>query len=552
LLSVAGCGATGPTRVEPEGPEPEGPTQVVPTSHKETLSHRDEPAGTRPTLVVAVVIDQLGSDALAKLEPLLLEQDGLLARTLREGRRYQLVYPYAATLTAPGHAALFSGAAPNESGVTTNYVVDATTGQRRDLVDDRTHAVLGVSDAFASPSVLLVPTVGDALKDATQGRGKVVSLSIKDRSAILPGGKRPDLALWYEPSARGFTTSAYYAKELPAWLVRHQHAHPITPERVVWSVRDPERLRALLGPDDAKGESDVKGLGIVFPHELARAKGDPYELFGYVPAAADALLALALAAVRELQLGQDETPDLLAISISSTDYTGHAFGPDSWEYADHVRHVDLALASFVRALEQRARVAVLVSADHGVAPLPERAVLEHPGAKRIDGKALAREVDSALDGAFGPGDYVSGYVEPYVYLTPFARSHAKGPAVRALALEKLRGHPAVLRAFDTARLEPPADAIAEAVRLSVHPATSGDFYVVLQEYVFAELSSAPGAGTTHGSPHRYDTHVPALLLAPGLRPGGDATPHDVRQFASTLAALLGIAPPEHALRPPLP
>jgi len=136
--------------------------------------------------VVSVIIDQLGSATLRKLEPL-LAADGLLAHARRHGLVYeQMVYPYAATLTAPGHAAIYSGAAPDRSGITTNYLIDAASGKRRAIVDDGTHAVLGVPGKFAAPGVMRAETVADMLKTATHGAGKVVSLSIKDRSAILP------------------------------------------------------------------------------------------------------------------------------------------------------------------------------------------------------------------------------------------------------------------------------------------------------------------------------------------------------------------------------
>src|SRR5262249_12072140 len=159
--------------------------------------------------------------------------NGALAKVRKNGIVYdRVVYPYAATLTAPGHAAIYSGAVPSESGVTGNYLVDRTTGERRAFVDDGQHAVIGVPDEHAAPVGMREPPVCDAIKSATAGRGKVVSLSLKDRSAILPAGRTPDLVLWYEAKVKGFTTSSFYAQALPDWLVQYQTAHPIDAEGV--------------------------------------------------------------------------------------------------------------------------------------------------------------------------------------------------------------------------------------------------------------------------------------------------------------------------------
>jgi hypothetical protein len=507
----------------------------------------------RSRLVVSVVIDQLGSATLSKLEPL-LAADGLLAHARRHGVVYeQVVYPFAATLTAPGHAAIYSGAPPARTAITTNYLIDPVSGRRRAIVDDGTHAVHGVPGKFAGPGAMRAETVADVLTRETHGSGKVASLSIKDRSAILPAGKRPDLVLWFDGSLRAFTTSAYYAPAPPAWLAEYQRAHPVAAERVVWTPADPAALAARLGPDAAEGEAAYKGLDTSFPHELA-ASSDPYDTWVLAPASTDALLALALEAVAQLGLGQDDTPDLLAISISGTDYAGHVFGPDSWEYADHLRHADRVLLQLLQRLQAQTSVALLVTSDHGVAPLPEQAKRAHPAAARLDTAALAPAVDQAVDAAVGPGDWIAGYVDSYLYLTPAARSHPAHARVREAAVEALRATPGIVVAHDItsdgASLPP---ALRDAVLRTVHPETSGDIFVVTAEYVVPELGMTPRAGTTHGSPWPYDSHVPVLLVAPGLARARHAQPLELASVASTLAALLGVPwEPSGPAVPPLP
>ncbi|HMI90990.1 MAG TPA: alkaline phosphatase family protein [Polyangiales bacterium] len=505
-----------------------------------------------PQLVIAVVIDQLGSDALRKLEPLL--QGGAVAHARAHGRVLEhVVYAYAGTLTAPGHAAIYTGVPPAQNGVTTNAVIDRATGLRRAVVDDGQHAILGVPPpAFASPSVLRAPTVADALKQATGGRAKVVSLSIKDRSAILPAGQHPDVVLWYDARA-GFTTSSYYASELPSWLTAFTRAYPVLPASVSWEVQDGARLGLLLGPDDATGEGDYKGLGKTFPHRL-RDNANAGDLWAHTPDSTEYLLELAHESAEELALGSDDIPDLLLISISGTDYSGHVFGPDSWEYADHLRRADRALLRLFERLGERSRIAVLITSDHGVAPLPERLGAAASG-KRIDSVALEHTVESALDAAFGAGEWLGGYLEPYLFLTPAARAHPAHAAIRAAALQALRAQTGVAAAYDCEQLDAlraATGALEQAVLRSIDPNASGDFFVVVGENVVPDIGLVAGAGTTHGSPWAYDTHVPVLIWGDAVIPGKDSEPLEQARVAATLAALLGIPAPGSAPRTALP
>jgi len=511
-----------------------------------------QPPAQPPQLVIAVVIDQLGSDALRKLEPLL--QGGAIAHARAHGRVLEhVVYAYAGTLTAPGHAAIYTGVPPARNGVTTNAVVDRETGRRRAVVDDGQHAILGVPPpAFASPNVLRAPTVADALKQATGGSAKVVSLSIKDRSAILPAGKHPDVVLWYDARA-GFTTSSYYASELPEWLTAFTRAYPVLPASVSWEVQDGARLGLLLGPDDAPGEGDYKGLGKTFPHRL-RENVHADDLWAHTPDSSEYLLELAHESAKQLALGSDEIPDLLMISISGTDYSGHVFGPDSWEYADHLRRADRALLRLFERLAERSRIAVLITSDHGVAPLPERLGAAATG-KRIDSDALEHAVESALDAAFGAGEWVGGYLEPYLFLSPAARAHPSHAAIRSAALKAVRAQTGVATVYDCEQLEAlrtASGALEQAVLRSIDPKESGDFFVVVGQNVVPDIGLVAGAGTTHGSPWAYDTHVPVLMWGDAVTPGKDSEPLEQARVASTLAALLGIPAPGDAPRSALP
>lgn len=498
----------------------------------------------RGPLVVAVVIDQLGSEALTKLEPL-LDSDGAVARARSTGRVYRrVVYSYAATLTAPGHAAIFSGAPPAESGITANSRIDRDTFKRYDFVDDRTHAVLGAPGRFAGPTLLRVDAMGDALKAQTGGQGKVVALSLKDRGAVLVSRAPSDLALWYEPGV-GFTTSTFYATDLPWWLIAYNQQHP--PDLgSEWKVGDESRLVALLGPDAAPGEGPPEGLSNTFPHRLAASKR-PAEDWTLFPTATDALLDVALRASRELKLCEDAIPDLLAVSISGTDLVGHRFGPSSWEYAEAIRHADRAVAELITALEQRCDVSVLITSDHGVCPIPEQT-----GGKRVDG--LQEKVEAQLDTLLGEAEWTARYDPPYLYLGPAGRAygdHARLGKALATALSKIPGVVEGIDVRDRASLEARGDALAQQVLAAVDLPTSGEILVLLEAGSVPSFG-APGVGTTHGSTHSYDTDVPVLVWGAGVTPAMHLEPLDQLRVASTLAALLKITPPRRNAPPPLP
>jgi arylsulfatase A-like enzyme len=508
----------------------------------------------RPQLMLVVVIDQLGSETFRKLEPLLSPR-GALRRIAQRGRLYEEVaYGYAATYTAPGHAAIHTGAVPRDSGVTSNFWIERRTGRARAVVDDGQHPVLGVPDAHAGPDALRVPTLADTLDGYDGGQGKVVSISLKDRAAVIPGGKSPDLALWYEAKLASFTTSTYYADELPAWLQRYQQAHPTHTGELVWDAAGPARLLELLGPDAAPGEGAYDGLDTSFPHRLSDA-GSADRAWRIFPHSSEYLVDLALEAARALELGRDDHVDLLALSLSGTDYAGHVYGPDSWEYADHLRRADLALARMIDTLAARTRLSVLITSDHGVAPLPERRRDAHSAA-RVTGRVLVAAAGAAIEGLVGPGTWVAGFSAPYLFLTPEALAHARSRAIRRTATEALTAQPGVLAAYDTSELEPlkgSEDPVEQRVLASVHPETSGEVFVVTRQYVFPEIGVVPGHGTTHGSPWHYDTNVPVWVLAPGVHGPRVRETLAQQRVAVTIAALMGMPAPSGAADvPPLP
>ena len=498
-----------------------------------------------PKLVVTVVIDQLPSWALDRYWDY-LSPEGAMHRLARRGVFHRRArYAYAGTLTAPGHASIFTGTVPAVHGVSANEIWDRERGLQVPIVDDGKHAVLGHPGHFASPTLLKAPTLADALKAATQGKGKVVSLSMKARAAVVSAGRGADLALWYDRDQGMFTSSTFYAKALPEWLPRWSQEHPVGNYLRKWEPHDPQWLREHVGEDSSIGEENWKGFGTTFPHD-PRESHHPNETFTVTPASTELLLQLAAECVERMELGRDEVPDLLQVSISGTDYVGHLFGPESWEYVDNLRRVDESLGAFLQALEAKTSVAVLLTSDHGVAPLPESSRRRGHASGRIRSESVARILDAELQGVLGRGPWVEAFVHPFVYLHANARKDGVREKVVAAALDRLASLSSVHSVADTRAAQgwkEDADPLRRAIHLSVNPQAFGEIFLVPQPFFVVRDERG---GTSHGTPWRYDQQVPVFFAAAGVAPLSTDEALEQSQTAATLAKILGIEAPKQA------
>ena len=552
LAIVALCLAACEHRPRPPAP---APTESAPGAGSAAEPAPAPPAvadpfaGTAsPRLVVLVVIDQFPDWALdrhmARLSP-----QGLLRRAIGAGKRMRAEYPYAVTLTAPGHATIATGVLPSEHGIFTNGVWSRARKANISVIDDGEHPIIGRTDVFAGPGALLRPTIGDVAQGASSGRAKVVVLSLKERASILLGGQRPTASVWYDKKVHGFTTSTYYGA-VPGWVTAYQAEHPVEALLVPWQAEDPAGLAAAYGPDDADGESPGVSGSRAFPHDV-RASKDPWGFLRTTPQLGDYLVDLAIAGAEAEQLGADEVPDLLAVSMSTVDYAGHFFGPSSWEYAEALRRADLALGRLIDRLAARGPIAVVVTADHGGAPLAEsaeaRAAAGEGGAGRIGGEAMTVALELALDAKLGRGDWVDQVIEPFVYLG--VDGERRRADVVPAVLELVRRTPGVALAVDTAEARgwtDDADPVKRLAAASMREGMDGDVYILPRPQWVFDPEEPPGTGTNHGSPQPYDREVPLIIAGSGVLAERPADAVDARRIAPTVAALLGVP---HAQRP---
>lgn len=527
------------------------------------------PTQAPPKLAVVIAIDQFRADYLVRFRPYF--GAGGFKRLLEGGADYRnCFYRHATTITAPGHATILSGVHANVHGIIANEWLDRETWELVSSVEDRDSPLVGLPPEYPlptlhlpkagrSPKNFLATTVGDQLKLRFGAASKIFAASNKDRSAILLGGKLADSAYWDESGA--FVTSRYYRDTLPAWVVAFNAEHRA--EKAFGSIWDrllaPAIYDAVQGPDDAPGESDEYGLTRVLPKKIDG--GSPvispkfYSAFDNAPASAVMLGEFVQTAIREEKLGRHAATDLLCVSFSQIDTAGHSYGPDSHEVMDAVLRLDRVIAGLLDCIDREVGLkhcVVVVTADHGATPLPERVQGVRPAipAGRIRVAEFDAVAKQALDAAFGAPqgddywctrDNLSYYLRPSTLAAKKIRAEEAAQVLKT-ALLSLPSVAAVYTRAEILAAPPEGDSQLAAVRRSYYAPRDHDVGIVLKPYF---INRTP-AGTTHGMPYDYDQHVPQLWFGAGVTPGIHLERVGVDDLAPTLAAVLKVPRPPQA------
>jgi hypothetical protein len=521
-----------------------------------------EPAAP-PKLVVLVVFDQMRGDYLKRWEALYGE--GGFKRLMKDGAHFtDCHYPYAYTLTAPGHTTLATGCPPDKHGIVANdwySRAEAATVSSVTPPRDRERDGPG-------PYRRRQETVADVLLGKSK-KSKVVSVSLKPRVAILLAALRAQVCYWFNPLAGTFVTSPYYRDEPHDWVKQLNAQRPAD----VWLGKQWTRLRPMLdyakysGPDDFFAEGSGYEQGQTFPHPFVKGS-DPreptyYDAVEASPAGSELLLAFARRAIEAEQLGQRDATDLLMIGFSSNDLIGHCWGPDSQEVLDITLRSDVIMQQLLAYLDVKVgkgRYVVALSADHGVCPLPEFARKQGKDAGRVPPQLLTSQAEAFLNQHFLKGGDKAPWLEmprrgnAWVY---FNRATIKELGLTEAKVERaladwLVKQDGVQAAFTRTELMkgPLADPIGRMVQRSFHADASGDVMVVLKPYhIFSPPITSPKTiayRTTHGSPHPYDTHVPLVVMGRGIVPGVRSERVTPLVMASILSRALGVPPPTGA------
>lgn len=520
-----------------------------------------------PSLVVVITIDQFRGDYFARYREHF--GPGGFNLLLEQGANFtDCRYRHGISKTASGHAVVLTGVHANINGIINNAWVDRETLKRVNCVEDDSVQLIGRADdrggvrlpgttkpMGASPRQLLATTVGDELKLLNGERSKVIGISSKDRSAILLAGKLADAAYWMDKGR--MVTSTHYMKDLPAWVRTFNDAGRVesffgkTWDRVLPAAA----YEKLLGPDDVAGESAEWGLGRTFPKVLngGSEKIGPvfYDAFECSPFKSEVLMDFARAVVENENLGGRGATDILCLSFSANDSVGHNYGPDSHEVMDMTLRTDRMLSDFFRFLDQRVGLkncTIVLTADHGIPPIPERVKTRHPGASagRVDNARLLKTCEAALDRAFGPQPDGRRWLvvdeSSLLFLRDVLKDKGVAPAAaQQVVRDALLTLEFVEAAYTRADLEQgrAAGEYGPAMLLSFNAARSGDIYYQMSPFWVDRKQ-----GTNHGTPYTYDVHVPLVWFGQGVTPGKYSQRVGVDDVATTLANILGLpAPP---------
>lgn len=483
-------------------------------------------------LVLLIAVDQFRYDYLTRFRD---EYTEGFKRLLTDGAVFTDAslehYP---TVTAIGHSTMLTGATPSVSGIVGNDWFDRATGANVTSVSDPKVKPLGSpTGSPSSPHRLLVSTVGDELKlSSTVAKGspdapRVIGVSLKDRSAILPAGHAADGAYWWDTKSGAFVSSTYYFSQLPAWV---------------------EKFNARRIPDSRAGQSWtlLASPSSVLRQLPAEPGGPLYDAIYGSPFGNDLLLAFADEALTSERLGQRHVTDLLSVSFSSNDSVGHSFGPESPQVHDIAVRTDRTIGALLARVDKLVglqHTLVALTADHGVAPVPEKLQERGMPGGRLTNKDVFGPIQEALAKRYGSGNWLLGTAGSSPYLNyDLMEQHRLNPVeVRQVAAAGAMRAPHVARVYTRDQLlngNVVADRIGTRVMRGFNAQRSGDLEIILEPYWIRS-----GSGTTHGTPYNYDAHIPLIIMGQPINSGQYAAPVALNDLAPTIATLIGVEIP---------
>lgn len=519
-------------------------------------------ANTKVNLVLQITVDGLRADRLSRYKDRFGE--GGFNYMLKNGAVYTNVhYQHANTETIVGHTILATGAFPSENGMIGNVWFDIESkelsynieDQKAPLLPTREKEVKGEQVDPAqklsrtqgrSPRAILAATFSDGLAVFSNGKSKIFGVSGKDRGAVPMAG-HTGKAFWFSTDTGDFVTSSYYYDMYPGW-VQEWNAQRKAQKYAGSSWTLLHRPGSYLYKDDRPYEVDLKGFGRVFPHPFGIADDKLFNTKILISPIGDSLLLdFTKQLVKAEKLGMDDIPDYLSISFSAVDAVNHFFGPSSRENEDVVLQLDRTLADLFTFVDDKIgleHTLIILSADHGMAEMPEYMTELGYEVGRLSPDDIVNAANGAGKENFGIEEIVRFFFRPYIYLNDEKMEAAKvrkGPAekVIASALTNIRGIAYAVPQSGLPSLQ--ESPIYEQVRRNTHGTRSGNIYVAQDPYWF--LFDKGPVAVMHGSPWRYDTHVPLIIVGPSIQPQTiHRLVHPV-DVAPTMAAFLGISPP---------
>jgi len=529
----------------------------------QTFAQKSNPVkatDTKPKLVVGIVVDQMRWDYVNKFKPFFKTQNGFLKFINQGASCNNNLISYLPTVTACGHAAVYTGSTPAIHGITGNSWYDNVQQKMVYCVEDNSVQAVGVENSPAgkmSPLNLWTTTIGDELKLATNFRSKVFGVSLKDRGAIIPAGHSADGAFWYDSKSANFISSTYYGKALPTWLTNYNNAKKVDSfYKLGWSLSLPTSVyEANCDKDQNEYEStpfgkDAKG----FPYGLTQFIGKDYGKVSSTPYGNNLVLDVATQTLINEKMGLDDITDLLALSFSSPDYIGHAFGPNSWETLDGYIKLDELLAQFFTKLDQQVgkdNYIVFLTADHAVAPIPGYAQKNKIPNGTITDDGIKNELGKMLTAKGLSSKLISAITEFNIYFNHDLMDslQVSQDKLTSLITNYLEQKSNIIQIVESrkAAFAPLPQSIRERIVNGFNPQRSGDLMFITKSGVVG----GGNTGTGHGVFYNYDAHIPLFFYGKGIKKGQVNNVNYMTDIAPTITTLLGIQMPSGSIGKPI-
>ena len=520
---------------------------------KKQIVNANPIALTRPKLVIGLVVDQMRWDYLYKFSALYSNTG--FKRLLKEGFTCDnTMITHMPTFTAVGHAGIYTGSYPSIHGIVGNNWIDKMSGKYIYCVSDSTVTSVGTDndEGKMSPRNMLANTITDELRISNNFKSKVIGISLKDRGSILPAGHSANAAYWFDDKQGNWISSSYYMKALPDWVnVFNALKQPEGFVNKEWNLLYPASSYSLSTADQQGYEGTITGeKTTTFPHLLNLDKEKKYVAFKSTPYGNTFTLDFAKTAIQNENLGKGTVPDFLTISLSSTDYIGHVFGPNSMEIEDTYLRLDNDISDFLKYLDSsygKNNYLIFLTSDHGVAHNPEFLKQNKMPAGKFDAKEMIKEINDSLEVKFNVKNGILKYENFQLYINYNAfRDKQDTESVENISIvnyviQLLNKKPYTLEAYylhDLSNINI-GEPIKQMSLNSYYSQRSGDVQVIPMPNYF----DGNKTGTTHGDWNPYDAHIPLVWYGWNIKPG--RTHHEVHMtdIASTLAALLDIQMP---------
>jgi predicted AlkP superfamily pyrophosphatase or phosphodiesterase len=506
---------------------------------------------SRPRLVVGIVVDQMRWDYLYRYYD--RYGDGGFKRLLNDGFSCENTFiNYLPSYTAVGHTVVFTGSIPAIDGIVGNNWINQQTGKEWYCTEDHSVKTVGAKgDAGEmSPKRLLVSTITDELRLATNFRSRVVGVSLKDRAAILPAGHAANGAFWFDDASGNFITSTYYMKDLPEWA--RQFNDQDEPEKLVadgWHTLYPANTYKQSTADDVPWEGKFRGeKAPVFPHDMKKIYQKDHGSIRSTPFGNTLTMHFAEAAVKGYDLGNGEATDFLTINCASTDYVGHKYGPNSMEVEDTYLRLDKDLTAFFQFLDERVgkgNYLFFLTADHGAAHAVGFMQHHHIPADFLKAGDLGKALNNALEKEFGVGKLVLSGLNYHINydMKKIEEEHLDLKNIKEVTIAFLQKQPGIQYAVDIQQIGklPVPEPLKTKIINGYNSKRCGPVIIIPNPGWFE--GHEEGTGTTHGNWNPYDTHIPLVFMGWGIAHGTTNRHTRMSDISPTIAALLHIQMP---------